>query len=228
MGRLAIRGNLLLSPLLRHKGRFALSVLAIAIGVALGYAVQLVNQAAVNEFSAAVQTLSGEADLLVRGARTGFDEALYPRLAKLPEVAVASPVVEVDARLTVSAREVLQRKDFAQMTSAEIAEAKRLGLELIVCDHHQNPAVRPPALAVLNPVVADAGFPFTGLSAAGVVFYLLMGTRMLLRETGGAVPDLRRYLDLVALGTVADLVPLLEHRAREPVSGRAEALLRAA
>ncbi|MGB5082446.1 MAG: FtsX-like permease family protein [Burkholderiales bacterium] len=99
MGRLAIRGNLLLAPLLRHKGRFALSVLAIAIGVALGYAVQLVNQAAVNEFSAAVQTLSGEADLLVRGPRTGFDEALYPRLANLPEVAVASPVVEVSARL---------------------------------------------------------------------------------------------------------------------------------
>jgi len=99
MGRLAIHGNLLLSPLVQHKGRFALSVLAIAIGVALGYAVQLVNQAAVNEFSAAVQTLTGEADLLVRGPRTGFDEALYPRLAKLPEVAVASPVVEVDARL---------------------------------------------------------------------------------------------------------------------------------
>jgi len=99
MGRLAIHRNLLLAPLLQHKGRFALSVLAIAIGVALGYAVRLVNQAAVNEFSAAVQTLSGEADLLVRGPRTGFDEALYPRLAKLPEVAVASPVVEVDARL---------------------------------------------------------------------------------------------------------------------------------
>jgi single-stranded-DNA-specific exonuclease len=49
----------------------------------------------------------------------------------------------------------------------EIAEAGRLGLEPIVCDHHQNPAVRPPALAVLNPVVADAGFPFAGLSAAG-------------------------------------------------------------
>ena len=99
MGRFAIRGSLLLSPLLQHKGRFALSVLAIAVGVALGYAVQLVNQAAVNEFSAAVGTLSGEADLQVRGPRTGFDEEIYPRLARLPEVAVASPVVEIDARL---------------------------------------------------------------------------------------------------------------------------------
>jgi single-stranded-DNA-specific exonuclease len=110
---------------------------------------------------------------------------------------------ERGARLVITA-------DCGAAAHPEIAEAGRLGLELIVCDHHQNPAVRPPALAVLNPVVADAGFPFAGLSAAGVVFYLLMGTRMLLRETGGAVPDLRRYLDLVALGTVADLVPLLE------------------
>ena len=100
--------------------------------------------------------------------------------------------------------------DCGAAAHAEIAEATRLGLSMIICDHHQNPAVRPPAFAVLNPVVVDAGFPFPGLCAAGVVFYLLLGTRMLLRESGAAIPDLRRYLDLVALGTVADLVPLLE------------------
>src|SRR5258706_8690474 len=99
MSRHAVRRSLLLAPLSQHKGRLALSVLAIALGVALGYAVQLINQAAINEFAAAVQTLSGEADLAVRGPRAGFDESLYPRLAKLPEVAVASPVLEVEARL---------------------------------------------------------------------------------------------------------------------------------
>src|SRR5712664_207876 len=99
MSRHAVRRSLLLAPLAQHKGRLALSVLAIALGVALGYAVQLINQAAINEFAAAVQTLSGEADLAVRGSRVGFDESLYPRLAKLPEVAVASPVLEVEARL---------------------------------------------------------------------------------------------------------------------------------
>lgn len=93
---------------------------------------------------------------------------------------------------------------------AEIAAANELGIDVVVCDHHQAPDVRPPAFAVLNPVVRDAGFPFTGLSAAGVVFYLLLGVRMLLRETGARGPDLRRYLDLVALGTVADLVPIIE------------------
>src|SRR3989454_10137746 len=99
MNRHAVRRSLLLAPLSQHKGGLALSVLAIALGVALGYAVQLINQAAINEFAAAVQTLSGEADLAVRGPRAGFDESLYPRFAKLPEVAVASPVLEVEARL---------------------------------------------------------------------------------------------------------------------------------
>jgi hypothetical protein len=85
--------------LTHNAARTALSVLAIALGVALGYAVQLINQAAINELSFGVQTLSGEADLDVRGPRGGFDEAIYPALAAMPEVAVASPVVEVEARL---------------------------------------------------------------------------------------------------------------------------------
>src|SRR5256885_10422130 len=99
MSRHAVRRSLLLAPLAQHTGRLALSVLAIALGVALGYAVQLINQAAINEFAAAVQTLSGEADLAVRGPRAGFDESLYPRIARLPEVAGARPGLEGGARL---------------------------------------------------------------------------------------------------------------------------------
>src|SRR5258708_2905786 len=99
MSRHAVRRSLLLAPLSQHKGRLALSVLAIALGVALGYAVQLINEAAIKEFAAVVQPLSGEADLAVRGPGAGFDESLSPRLATLPEVAVASPVLEVEARL---------------------------------------------------------------------------------------------------------------------------------
>src|SRR4029077_7925526 len=90
---------LFLAPLAQHKGRLALSVLAIALGVALGYAVQLINAVAINEFSQAVQLLAGEADLEIRGPRSGFDAILYPRTAPLRQVAVASPVLEVDARL---------------------------------------------------------------------------------------------------------------------------------
>src|SRR3979411_1896089 len=85
--------------LAQNKARSMLSVLAIALGVALGYAVQLITGAAVNELALGLQFLSGEADLQVRGPRGGFDEAIYPELARLPEVAAASPVVEVDAKL---------------------------------------------------------------------------------------------------------------------------------
>ena len=101
MSRYRVRRSLVLAPFLQHTGRLALSVLAIALGVALGYAVQLINQAAINEFGAAVQTLSGEADLAVHGPTAGFDESLYPRLAGLREIAVASPVLELDARLAL-------------------------------------------------------------------------------------------------------------------------------
>src|SRR5450756_1768911 len=95
----SIRRRLLFAPLAQHRGRSLLSVIAIALGVALGYAVQLINQVAVNEFTQAVRALSGDADLQVSGPRDGFDEALYARLARLPEVTVASPVLELDARV---------------------------------------------------------------------------------------------------------------------------------
>ncbi len=78
-------------------GRTLLCVLAIALGVALGFAVHLINRAAVNELAAGVRTLAGEADLEVRGGRAGFAEALYAELARLPGVAVASPVLEAEA-----------------------------------------------------------------------------------------------------------------------------------
>ena len=106
---------------------------------------------------------------------------------------------------------VLVTADCGTANVDELALAGSLGLDVIVCDHHHAPATRPPALAVLHPLRADCEFPFKGLSGAGVVFYLLMGLRMELRARGHTtLPDLRRYLDLVALGTVADVVPLRE------------------
>jgi putative ABC transport system permease protein len=79
-----------------HRGRALVAVATIALGVALGYAVQLINSAAFNEFSAAARSLSGEADLQVRGAQPWFDESIYPRLSTEPGVALASPVLALD------------------------------------------------------------------------------------------------------------------------------------
>ena len=90
---------LLLSELKAHPGRTLFTLVVICIGVAMGYAVHLINRSALNEFSQAVQSLMGDADLEIRGPRLGFDDKLYPLIARLPEVAAASPIVEVDAKI---------------------------------------------------------------------------------------------------------------------------------
>ena len=94
----------------------------------------------------------------------------------------------------------------------EIAAAREMGLDVVVVDHHQPPAELPPAVAVINPHRKDCPFPDKGLCAAGLAFYLVIGLRAKLREQGwfqgSAEPDIRRYLDIVTLGTIADMVPL--------------------
>ncbi|WP_211474534.1 ABC transporter permease [Collimonas humicola] len=87
---------LLLGEWRAHPVRALVAIAAIALGVALGYAVDLINDAAFNEFSAATRSLSGQSDLQVRGVQAWFDEALYPQLALRPGVAVASPVLELN------------------------------------------------------------------------------------------------------------------------------------
>ncbi len=114
-------------------------------------------------------------------------------------------------RLADAGARVMITVDCGGVSHREITLAQALGMDVIVCDHHQVADTPLPAYAVLNPIAPDAGFPFSGLCGAGVAFYLALGTRMRLRENGlQAVPDLRRSLDLVALGTIADLVPISE------------------
>lgn len=82
-----------------HPARFLLTALAIAVGVALGFAVHLVNGSALASFDRAVRGVNGSAELAVRAASPlGFDEELYPRVATAPGVADASPVVRLFAR----------------------------------------------------------------------------------------------------------------------------------
>ena len=80
-----------------HPLRALVAIAAIALGVSLGFAIDLINGAAFTEFSAAVRSLSGQSDLQVRGAQPALDENLFPRLAAMPGVALASPVLQVDA-----------------------------------------------------------------------------------------------------------------------------------
>jgi putative ABC transport system permease protein len=87
---------LLLGEWRAHPLRAAVAIGAIALGVALGFAIHLINAAAFNEFTAAANSLSGQADLQVRGRQPLFDENLYPLLAQHDGVALASPVLELD------------------------------------------------------------------------------------------------------------------------------------
>ena len=80
-----------------HPVRAVLAVAAIAVGVAMGFAIHLINAAAFNEFSAAIKSLSGQADIQVMGREASFDEAIYPILAQYDGVALASPVLELQA-----------------------------------------------------------------------------------------------------------------------------------
>ncbi len=95
---------------------------------------------------------------------------------------------------------------------AEAILAKKYGIDLIITDHHQPPDTLPVALSVINPQRQDSQFPYQNLAGVGVAFFLLIALRKCLREkswfTSRQEPDLRHFLDLVALGTIADLVPL--------------------
>lgn len=88
-----------LGSLARRRVATLFSFIAIVLGVALGMAVQAVHEAALSEFGRGLRSMAGQADLQVVGPRGGFDEGLYAQLAARPEVAEASPVVEVEAKL---------------------------------------------------------------------------------------------------------------------------------
>jgi putative ABC transport system permease protein len=104
---LGLTGLLLRSRWREQPLRLALTVLAIAIGVALGAAVFLVDGAALNEFGLAAKRLVGEADVIVRGPREGFPEELFVQLAHDPSVSDASPVIDLEVALA-GRRETLQ------------------------------------------------------------------------------------------------------------------------
>jgi single-stranded-DNA-specific exonuclease len=98
----------------------------------------------------------------------------------------------------------------------EIQQAREAGMDVIIIDHHQVPEQLPPASAILDPHQPGCQFPAKDLAAVGVTFNLVMALRSHLRELGrfrhgrhSEEPNLKEYLDLVALGTVADIVPLL-------------------
>jgi len=95
-----------------------------------------------------------------------------------------------------------------------VAAARAHGVPVLVTDHHLPGDQLPEAAAIVNPNQAGDAFPSKGLAGVGVIFYVMCALRSRLRDegwfqaTGRSAPNMAAYLDLVALGTVADLVPL--------------------
>ena len=123
-------------------------------------------------------------------------------------------VAELEAPLP----DLLVTVDQGVSSHAGINRAREMGIRVIVTDHHLPGETLPPAEAIINPNLPDEQFPSGALAGVGVMFYLLMGLRARMREAGyfrrGQEPRLDQWLDLVALGTVADLVPLDENNRR--------------
>ena len=96
----------------------------------------------------------------------------------------------------------------------EVAYARSCGLDTIILDHHEVPETIPDAEAVIDPNRPDCRFPFKYLAGVGIAFNFLIALRGRLRQigfwNGRTYPNLKEYLDLVALGTVGDISPLID------------------
>ena len=122
-----------------------------------------------------------------------------------PEIVAVAATLEPDLIVTV---------DNGIASVEGVAAAKKLGIQVLVTDHHLPGAVLPEADAIVNPNQPGCEFPSKALAGVGVIFYVMMALRAALRDFGWferrgmALPNLAQLLDLVALGTVADVVPL--------------------
>jgi putative ABC transport system permease protein len=122
-----------------HPWRQAVAVLAVALGVALAFAVHLINASALAEFGAAVRSVNGQPDFELRAvAAGGFDEQLYARVAAHPQVAIASPVLEAD-------------------TYALDPQRQRVALRVLGIDALVAPALSPALLPRASPSTAMDG-----------------------------------------------------------------------
>jgi putative ABC transport system permease protein len=174
-----------------HPGRVGVALLAIALGVALAFAVHLINASALAEFGQAVRSVNGQPDLELRPVgRSGLDETLYARVAAHAGVALASPVIEIE-------------------TYALDTQGRKRGLKLIGQDALVAAALAPERLPQPDPVLRDA--PRLALLDPDRVFLNPAAQRLLGVAAGQTlrVQSGQRLVALTVGGTVsADTGPL--------------------
>ena len=145
--------------------------------------------------------------------RLGLEPTIYQPDRQKEGYGINAAAVE---RLAADGHQLMIAVDCGITSVAEVARANELGMDVIICDHHEPKETLPAAYAVLDHKRADNEGPIRSLSGAGVAFYLCIAVRSVLRdighfeELGIKEPDIRELLDLVALATVADMVPLVD------------------
>ncbi|XXT14414.1 single-stranded-DNA-specific exonuclease RecJ [Sorangium sp. So ce429] len=143
------------------------------------------------------------ATAIMTGALRALSGQVVPLLATRAEgsYGLSAPALE---RVLRAGPTLLITCDCGSSDHERLAAARAAGIDCVVIDHHLVPADPLPAIAFLNPHRADCGFPYKGLASCGLALSLLAAVRKKL----GSSLDLRPYLDLVAIGTVADVAPL--------------------
>lgn len=142
----------------------------------------------------------------------GYDNVSYLVPNRFDDGYGLSP--EVVDQAHARGAQMIMTVDNGISSHAGVARASELAIPVLVTDHHLPGETLPSAAAIINPNLVDCPFPSKALAGVGVAFYLMLALRTFLHEKGWfsargmAVPNLAEFLDLVALGTVADVVPL--------------------
>ena len=178
-----------------HPWRNAAAVVAVMLGVALALSVHLINASALSEFSQAVRSVNGQPDLTLRAAQGQFDESLYARIASLPEVSVASPVLELStyAQAAGGARQSLR------MLGVDALLLARLAPELL-----PRPADAEDRFAFFAPATVFLNAPAQNALGAGSV-QLQSGLNLLAVRVAGSVAAGGGPLAVMDLGAAQDL-----------------------
>lgn len=191
---IAVLRHLFLASLWRRRLPTALSMLAIALGVTLGLAIQLIHRGALDEFARGTRLLHGEADLQVLAGASGFDDRLFDEIARWPEIAAASPVVEIRARLPRNLPGDSPAADSLHILGVDVLRLAAVNAALLPVPDgaaDQAPDATPDPLASLREdalFLSPSAAERLGL-APGDVLTLQAGTEWVTLRIAGAVPS---------------------------------------
>ncbi|HEX2790496.1 MAG TPA: FtsX-like permease family protein [Steroidobacteraceae bacterium] len=171
-----------------HPMQLLATITAIALGVALGVAVYLVNSAALDEFDQATRRLIGAADIVVRGPPEGFDEALFVSLAHQPAVATASPVLELELTLP----------------------GQRAPLKLLALDPFRAAALQPALMAEIGSDVTRLFAPDTIILSRAAAQQLQLQRGDALPIVVGGAPKSLRVIDILSDGVYPEPLGIMD------------------